>query len=288
MKKQTWILLILIGLCLGAYYGYQTYDRDRTDSLPPVITISEEALQVSVLDDESALLQGITAQDDVDGDVTGSVLVETKELESADGTLSVTYAAFDRSGNVAKAVRQVRYTDYTGPRFELDHPLIFTYGSGFDLLEEIRVIDQLDGDITHWVRATSLDETSVAYEGSHSVKFRVTNTLGDTVELILPVEVTAAGTYEAEVTLTDYLIYMDAGTRFLPKDYLDLFVCNGEEISLKGNIPGSCKLEITSTVDPETPGTYWVDYLVTCTDGTDPDNSRSYVGFSRLIVVVEG
>lgn len=290
MKKTKWgqVLLVLLCLaCVAAYYGYRMLDRLSTDSTPPQITVEEGTLEVSILDPESALLQGITAKDQVDGDVTGSLLVEQTELVDQDGTVRVTYAAFDKSGNVSKTERLVRYTDYVSPRFSLDRALVFDVNNSFDVLKEITVTDTLDGDITHWVRATVLDEYSVYSEGSHDVKFRVTNSLGDTVELVIPVEVYPAGTYAGELTLTDYLVYLDAGDTFNAKDYLDSFTLNGTTVSLRGRVGEGYKLDITGTVDTLKPGVYCVDYLVTCLrDGVSAEK-QNWTGFSRLIVVVE-
>lgn len=290
MKNKKWVQALLVLLCLGcvvAYYGYRTLDRLSTDTRPPQITVEEGTLEVSIRDPESALFQGVSAKDDVDGDVTGSLLVEQIELADKDGTIQVTYAAFDKSGNVAKAERQVRYTDYVSPRFSLDRALVFDLNNGFDILKEISVTDMLDGDITHWVRTTVLDENSVYTEGRHDVKFRVTNSLGDTVELVIPVEVYASGTYAGNLTLTDYLIYLNAGDVFNAKDYLDSFTLNGTTVSLRGRVSEGYKLEITGTVDTLKPGVYCVDYLVTCLrDGVSAEE-QSWTGFSRLVVVVE-
>lgn len=60
-----------------------------------------------------ALLAGVTATDAEDGDVTASLLVEGISGRNDDGTVQVTYAAFDSNHHVTKATRAVRYTDYT-------------------------------------------------------------------------------------------------------------------------------------------------------------------------------
>ena len=290
MKRRKWIYPVLILLCLAAFYGYQTMDRLRTDTAAPEIRVSTEAVQVSVQDPQPALLQGVTAADAVDGDVTDSLVVEGIRLLDPDGTVSVTYAAFDSAGNVSKVQRELRYTDYTSPRFSLDKPLVFVQNSGFDVLNEIRAWDALDGDISHRIRATSLDDVSVAVQGTHDVQFRVTNSLGETVELVLPVEVNPAGSYQAELSLSDYLVYLEAGDDFEPESYLDRFTWNRETTSLKNGLPGHYSLRTTGEVDTWTPGVYSVAYQVTYTaaNPSNPENSLRYTGYSKLIVVVEG
>ena len=285
MKKWKSICLVLIVLCLAAFYGYRAVDRITTDTQAPQITMSGQ-LQVSVGDPKTALLQGVTAQDKKDGDVTASVLVERVRLVDSDGTVNVTYAAFDKAGNVAKAERQVQYIDYESPRFTLNGPLAFQQNSGFDVLSVVSVEDMLDGDITHRVRAASVDKNSITSLGTHDVEFRVTNSLGQTVKLCLPVEVYPAGTYQGSLELTDYLIYLPVGTRCDAKSYLGKFTQGTDTTVLNGSLPGDFSLRTTGSVDTGTPGVYSVAYEVTYNkaDGV----SSAYTGYSKLIVVVEG
>ena len=58
MKKRNWLLLLLIVLCLAAFFGYRKLDQLRTDTRAPQIHMDEQPLEVSVRDDKSALLAG--------------------------------------------------------------------------------------------------------------------------------------------------------------------------------------------------------------------------------------
>lgn len=289
MKKQNLLCLILIVVCLGVFVGYRAMSALSADTQAPTITDSGNMPQVSVLEDSSALLAGLTARDDRDGDVTASMLVESVRLADTDGTIDVTCAAFDSAGNVSRLTRQARYTDYQSPRFSLDQPLIFPQGSGFDVLAILGAEDTLDGDIRHRIRATSLDDTAISTLGSHSVQFRVTNSLGDTAQLVLPVEVYTPGTYALSLRLTDYLIYLPRGSAFTARDYLSAATQGTQTVSLENGNPAGYAVKITGTVDIATPGVYTVDYLVTYTavNQASPENSLIYTGFTRLIVVVE-
>lgn len=159
--KRNWKLLVMLAVSLAALVGYRVVDGLRTDSTAPVITVDDSVmLEVSVLD-RAALLTGVTAADDRDGDVTASIVVESARDITDDGCVTVTYAAFDSSGNVAKTTRTVRYTDYRSPRFTLSNSLVFTYGTNFDVLKVVGAEDVLDGDIGYRVRANSLEEVSL-------------------------------------------------------------------------------------------------------------------------------
>ena len=290
MKKRNWLLLLLIVLCLAAFFGYREYDGLHTDTRAPKIFLDEQPLEVSVEDDRSALLTGVTASDNVDGDVTDSLVVESVNLLDSDGAISVGYAAFDSAGNVAKATREGRYIDYESPRFTLSAPLIYTLDRSFDVLSTVGAVDVIDGDIQHRVRATVKDGKAVTTLGSHRVQFQVTNSLGDTVSAIFPVEVLSPGVYNATLELTDYLIYLPKGSSFNAEDYLSSFTWLGEEYSLEGGLPEDYALRTRGTVRTGYPGVYAIEYRVTYTDRDEknPDFDRKYTGYSKLIVVVEG
>lgn len=284
MKKRNWIPVTVMALCLLLFAAYWLYSRSIADTTPPAITIdqAEQIPEISVADPQSVLLQGVTARDSEDGDVTASVIVESLGSINENHEITVTYAAFDKSGNVGKAQRTVRYTDYVGPRFALTKPLIYTYGTQFDVLNNVQASDQRDGDIRHRVKTMLMEEEALSEEGIHDVRFRVTNSLGDMEELVLPVEVQYAGRYEAQLYLKEYLVYLPRGTAFVPERYLQEVVYRGTGTPLLYRVPGTMKLEVDGTVDTETPGVYPVAYTL-----TDAQNGL-WSAYTKLIVVVEG
>lgn len=290
MRKRNWIWLLAIVLCLGAFFGYRAMDAIRTDTRPPEIQVDDSILEASVQAPKSTLTEGMRATDREDGDVTDSLVVESIGVLGSDGTVSVTYAAFDAAGNVAKATRQVRFVDYHSPRFVLESPMIYTFNSNFDVLSTIGAQDVLDGDIQHRVRATAMEEASITVTGVHPVQFQVTNTLGDTQSYVFPVEVLAPNAYDAKLELTDYLIYMPVGTNFDPYNYLLSYTLRGEETTLNYRLPQDFTLKTKGTVQTQQPGCYTVEFRLVYTDRhpTNPDLDKEYVGYSKLIVIVEG
>ena len=105
MKKRQWIYVALILLCAAVFVGYRAVNQLRADTEPPQISFSGP-LSISVSDGEAAMFQGVTAKDDRDGNVTDSLVVESVRLLDHTGRANVIYAAFDKSGNVAKAERE--------------------------------------------------------------------------------------------------------------------------------------------------------------------------------------
>lgn len=290
MKGKNWLLVLLIVVLIFCFAAYRTIDRMKTDTEAPEIVMDGQFLELSVKDPRSAMLQGVRATDETDGDVTASLVVESISLVDTDGTIRVSYAAFDRSGNVSKASREIKYTDYESPRFQLESPLLYSYSSGFDIASTLKAADVLDGDIQHRIRVTSLDESSIGNIGTHQVLVQVSNSLGDTSRLELPVEVYEAGIYKASVELTEYLVYLDVGASFDPDDYLDSYSLRDEVTDLRNSIPENYTVKTVGSVQTGIPGVYVVKYYVTYVQRNEmnPDLDESYKGYTKLIVVVEG
>lgn len=283
MKRMDIILLLVMTVAVGLFGCYQFRIHNDLDTVGPVITIEQGLLEVCVEDPPEALMQGVRAEDARDGDVTAGVLIERIYGINENKESTVTYAAFDAAGNVTKARRQIRYRDYHSPRFVLNGSLTYPHGRRFDLLEDVGAMDVLEGDIRHRIHATLISDTkSIDLEGVHQVKLQVANSLGDTAQIVVPVEVYDPEWYNAEVMLSEYLVYLEKGTRFDPRAYLDRFVVRGEPVDLSGAVPEGICLDINSEVRMDVPGLYEVRYVLSQDVGMN-----TYTGMAKLIVIVE-
>lgn len=285
MKKNL-LYLGLIMLCTSAFLLFVFMYQQGIDNQAPTIHFSDEVLEYSVLDPRDAFLKGVTARDNVDGDVTDSVVVASVQLVNKSGAVRVTYAAFDAAGNATTAVRKAKFTDYAPPTFSLNRSMTFPDNVEFNISPMFQAEDKLDGDISHRVRVTPLDDAPISEPGTHDVEVRVNNSLGDTVRLVIPVEVYASGTYEATLGLTDYLVYLPVGGKLDANSYLDTYTL-GSSISLRDGLPNGYTLKMKNNVQPDVPGVYTVEYRVTQTIGTGI-YAREHTGYAKLIVVVEG
>lgn len=283
MKRVNILLLFILAAAIGLFGCYLMWIHNNLDTVGPVLSIEDGLLEISVDDPKSALMQGITAVDARDGDVTSGILVESVYGINDENLTTVTYAAFDAAGNVSKIQRQVRYVDYRAPRFELYGSPTFAFGSGFDLLDYVGATDVLEGDIRRRVHATLISDTkSIEMEGTHQIKLQVTNDLGDVVDLVIPVEVYDPEWYTADVELSDYLIYLEQGDRFIARDYLETFIFRGDPIDVSRSVPEDITVEIENEVQTGVPGVYEVTYIL-----SRSLNMTTYSGIARLIVIVE-
>ena len=93
--------------------------RDAVDTEAPLITLLG-ANPVTIDQGEVYTEQGATATDNVDGDLTNSIIIDASALDtSVPGTYTVTYSVADSAGNTSTATRTVNVienpTVYAGP-----------------------------------------------------------------------------------------------------------------------------------------------------------------------------
>lgn len=81
----------------------------RVDNTPPVIQFEHDIMYEDT-QDISVLLDGVTALDRKDGDVTQNIMVESLIVLEGNEFAKVTYTAKDNSNNIAKASRIVGYS----------------------------------------------------------------------------------------------------------------------------------------------------------------------------------
>lgn len=308
-KTRRLILLIFLVTCIA--FALFTGGRFlRRDTEGPKITMDKDTITASIEDTDRTLLKGVKAVDEKDGDVSDSLIIESMKM-GKDKECTLVYAAFDKSNNVSKASRTVQFKDYTPIHFSITQPLRFTLGSDTQILKSITASDCVDGDITNRIKLTKKNDDS-DYDGAgvYDYKVSATNTMGDTETLPISVEF-YADSYEERlfhpnIYLSKYIVYLEKGSSFQPKDYLDsveigdnLYVFD-ENISAEESIRETAEgesadltrdgktisgvisydaVKYQSNVKTSEPGVYTVEYSCTTKD--------KYTGAVQMIVVVE-
>ena len=125
MRILRMLTAALLAVTAVLYIGNGLYTRLSGREVGPVIECPEEVLEVSIHDGEQVLLNGVTARDEQDGDLTDRVMVGGVSKLIGGDRAKVTCMVFDSDDNMASLVRQVRYTDYRRPRISLKAPLVF-------------------------------------------------------------------------------------------------------------------------------------------------------------------
>ena len=244
------VILLIFSLGFALWANNRYYSKVNRDY--PQIENSIDMLQISVQDPEEALFQGLTAQDETDGDLTDQIIVASVSHFLQPGTVNVKYVVFDSHNNSATLTRKVHYTDYEAPKFSLERNPVYTAGDSFDLLDYIRVEDCIDGDISDHIRVISnmVNNFSV---GNYPVVLEVSNSCGDTAQITLWV------TYESKestaiVKLHRYIVYVQQGQTFEPMQWLAT-VTDRNTTALDAG-----KIEIQGNLDVNKPGCYRLVY----------------------------
>lgn len=278
-------LYIVFVICAAAFSAYYFIGKYTSDTLPPVITASPDSITVSIHDGDDVLLDGITALDDRDGDLTGSVIVESisKFINAAENKCTATYAVADSSGNVAKYSRTLYYSDYTRPRFKLSSPLIYSTAVSVEPLSSATASDCIDGDITRRLRVDIISDDSYSKgAGEYQIELSVSNSMGLTESLELNVLIYDSTIYNQAgmyiITLSDYLVYIEQGDSFTPESYVSYLNIYGEKI-LAADIDKGELIIDSGELNTDEPGLYTVTYKFADKNIMSPG--------TRLFVVVE-
>ena len=107
MNQRVVTGLLTAGCIALAGAGYMTYkNQDRT--APEIKVDQSEKIAYAEGEDYGKLLEGVTAQDDKDGDLTSEVFVE-KVVPVSKKKAVVYYGVTDKANNVGTASREVTY-----------------------------------------------------------------------------------------------------------------------------------------------------------------------------------
>ncbi len=271
MKYVRIIVVLLFIASLGIYGSGVIKERREEDPTMPSITSDREVVEVSVNYEEADLLEGLTAYDEKDGDLTSEILVGEFSQFIEEGICNVTYVVFDSSNQAARLSRRVQFTDYESPKFTLSEPLVFTVGNSQSASEKIGATDLLDGNISTLVKQTG---STIDYRtaGAYSISVEVTNSFGDVEEANLPVHVVEPSRQALEIGLSQTIVYLKQGESFQPRQYIETLEDSyGEALDTD-------LIEIDSNVDTQTEGCYEVHYQA--------ENENGLIGETWMTVIV--
>lgn len=293
MRRLRIFSIILLIVSVVACVGYELKWSKGADKLGPQISMDESSISVSVKATDQELMQGVTAVDAKDGDVTDSIVIENVSTFLEKGRRLISYVAFDSDNHVTKAFRQIVYTDYTSPKFELTEPLCFVVGTE-DIMEGMRARDCIDGDISDKIKISSDSVIYTGVAGEYSIKLQVTNSCGDMVTLPVTVEMCERSDYVSrpQIGLSDYIVYTERGNKLDPASYLEKVMIGEQEYALTDesetygaeedqgyHTVNRSRIEISDKVNYNKAGVYEITYAMSSLEGSK--------GKTRLIVVVE-
>ena len=276
--KNLQIILIVVFLVVSVVFcAFFCYDRLMVDREAPMIVCDGVPLEVSVSATDRDLCAGLTASDNVDGDLTDRIVVRKVSQLYGSNTAMIQYAVFDSSSNVCTYSRSVTYTDYRKPRFSLTQPLIYNLNSVVSLSDRLTAYDSINGDISQRIRVSSSAVTS-SEKGLYPITVQVTNSSGDTAVAKLTVTIENITAHHPVIRLSEYLIYADLNSQ-LDEDTLRSYIVSAKETASGENLDFNDIIIDADNLNLSARGSYDVVYSYT--------NSRGLAYNVILTVVVE-
>lgn len=265
-------VVVLLCACMTFYFWTTARYNEANNEEGPQLLCESQVLELTADSGEAALMQGITARDAQDGDLTGEILLAGKSYFLEPGVFEAEYVVFDSHQNFDQLTRRVWYTDYTSPQFTLTQPLVFQRGENIRYLNYVTARDVLDGDISNKIKVIASNVSNYT-AGIYPVLLEVSNSYGDTVQVELMVEVREKNSYNVSIALTGYLVYLDMGEEFDPYSLISSVT------DTAGTRLDTRNVQVLGTVDTQAEGCYQLIYSY------DTDGDR---GQTRLTVVVKG
>ena len=155
-----------------------------------ITVVADNAPVISGADDVQILkgvkfvpLQGVTAHDEEDGDLTEQIEYSGNVNYNLVGEYTATYTVRDKSGNVTTVTRKVTVVSN-----DTDAPLltgtsaktIIIGDTQFKLTDNVSANDAIDGDVTASIKVTG--EVDVWTLGDYTVKYEVSDAAGNKAE----------------------------------------------------------------------------------------------------------
>ncbi|MCI5647853.1 MAG: DUF5011 domain-containing protein [Fusicatenibacter sp.] len=159
---------------------------DRTS--PDIVGLKTEYV-LSESDNAPDYLEGVTATDEIDGDITSAISLDAVNISyGVVGEYAVVYQVSDAAGNTCRKEIPVIIKDSTPPVISLQKSsFTLTVGdSKPDYLSGISATDAIDGDVS---KNITVDDSGVDYNtpGSYTVSCRVVDSSGNAASQIITV-----------------------------------------------------------------------------------------------------
>lgn len=175
IRKMQRVVIALFILVLLAFCGLRIYRRVTVDTTPPVITCSSDSIDVSVTAGEDALLQGVMASDDRDGDISKTIRITSQNIvNSQPGVYNVTAQVDSRLGEpVVLPLKVVITTGETQLIWLKDYLIYLPQGASFDSAGYIDSVVAPDGSTLAASQVSVDDPVNTSVPGVYYVGYTV-------------------------------------------------------------------------------------------------------------------
>ncbi|WP_412966704.1 immunoglobulin-like domain-containing protein [Fredinandcohnia sp. 179-A 10B2 NHS] len=211
-------------------------------------------------------MQGVSAIDNLDGDVTSDITVTGTVDTLKVGEHVLTYSVEDRSGNIATAERVITVIDDIFPVITGIEDVEIGVNDSFDPLAGVTAHDNVDGEIPY---IEVLGKVNVSVPGTYTLRYTVVDNAGNMTSLERAVTVADKGA-PVLIGVDDVVIPMRSSFNVM------------EGVTATDNFDGDLTSEVlvSGKVDTNVDGKYFITYTVT-------DSSDNTTFKTRTITVVK-
>lgn len=228
------------------------------DTVKPTLTgtgLKDSTFAIGIYDSLTPLY-GITAYDNVDGNLTSAIKVEGEVNLDKAGIYTLIYSVTDKSGNKTTAERKVTIIDNIPPKISgVDNQRVL-YFEPFDPMKGVTSSDNNDGDLTSKVVVKAIGEelntSDLSLSGTFTYEYSVSDEAGNTTTVKRQVTLTYKeaeffGTNDVKINLGETFDPLKGVTA---KDYI------GDRKDVTSLI------EVSGYVDVNSIGTYSLTYRI--------------------------
>ena len=180
-----WTLKEAPNVFLTPNYYDATKDNEKLNlNQKPTIEATDKEI---VEKQEFNYLEGVTATDKEDGNITSKITYETNLNINKPGVYNVTYKVVDKKGATTNKTIKVTVLKDEAPEIKVTDKTINT-NSVFDPLLNVEAYDKEDKDITKKIKVTS-NNVNTKVNGEYKVTYQVTDSFGNKTEKTIKVTV---------------------------------------------------------------------------------------------------
>jgi len=155
------------------------------DTIKPVLVgVNNQSINLNSTFDPK---KGITAKDNIDGDVTKNIQVSGSVNLKKVGTYTLTYKVADRSGNTTTLIRKITVKDNVKPVITGAKSKTVKYKSSFNPMTGVTAKDNVDGSLTKSIKVTGSVNTK--RKGVYALTYTVKDKAGNSTSMKIKITV---------------------------------------------------------------------------------------------------
>ncbi|MBW8381356.1 MAG: DUF5011 domain-containing protein [Youngiibacter sp.] len=241
----------------------------------PVITAAKLFLKVG---DEFMPMDGVTATDQTDGILTGSVIVDYAEVDtSIPGIYWTQYVVYNSLGLMSYAGREVIVLDMSSSPSIIAGNGYCQTGEPFDPKLGVYAYDLEEGDITNRIEIVE-NTVDTSRAGEYYVIYSVQDSDGNSAQYTSYVTVEWSWEVMPDIQVDPYMVFLSLNAAFDPMQGVSAID------PTDGDITDQVMLE--SYVDTSMPGLYYVEYSITNSLGISNGASRQVIVFESSVPII--